>query len=545
MNAAVIPEGNQRDAVESDAVHLLVVAPPGCGKTEVLAMRAEFLVREGRIRPHRKLLAITYSKRARDNMAQRIETRLGYQTARRLVTVLNFHGLAGRIVRAHGSSIQLPSDTILPTKRWFAETVAQFADDWPTRRAAEQRIHLLKKGPISDDELIAALEGPGDEVALAVEKQRIAEGRLDYADLLRHAQRLVRIPGVARLYQEHFDALVIDEFQDLSLQQLDIVSRVCVRNATYVGDPLQGIYSWAGAEPDEVQAVLETRCSERVDLNVSYRSSPEVLALVNAAGVPIGATALTSSDAARWGSRGRSRAYVFQTDATEATGIAAIAKKLAIDYPDESIGVIARSGFRRKMVDEALIADGTLPLQFWDMALDSPGMLGALRTASRGIPHASPLVEQLGLVRERLVSSIGDDDVDAINELDDALTLLATRATVGEGVRDVLSRFRAVDVSETVLPGVHVLNAHIGKGQQFDWVIVIGLEDGHVPDFRNKDDPEERRVLMVMLSRAKRGLIVTRAKSRVTNWGEKTLELSRWWNDLADASERVVEHGKK
>lgn len=531
------PQGRQREAVESTANHLLVIAPPGCGKTELLAMRAAHLVRSGQIRPHRRLLAITYSKRARDNMRQRIEQRLGSELFNKFVTVLNFHGVAGRIVRAHASTLDISRDFAMPTKRWFADTTASLSADWKSRQTAEARLRALKSQPLSDDEILARLRGSGDELALAIEGARIDANRLDYPDLIRHAQRLLSVPEVARLYQAHFDGLLVDEFQDLSVQQLDIVSRACSRSATYVGDPLQGIYSWAGAQPEEVEAALGERCTERVDLDVSYRSAPEVLQMVNAVGVPIGATALRAADPDSWGSNQRTRAVVFADEESEARRIAELATEIARRKPKHSVGIIARSGPRRAALDRELATVADVPLQFWDMALDHPGLLSALRAAAAGIAGTLPLDKQLELLRHRVLSNMGEDDVDTENVVDDAVALLAERAAEGEGVRAILARTRAVDVEEVAAPGVHVLNAHLGKGQQFDWVFVIGLEEGHVPDWRNPEDPEEARVLMVMLSRAKRGLVVSRAKYVRTPYGPKRVPASRWWDALEAAAQ--------
>jgi DNA helicase-2/ATP-dependent DNA helicase PcrA len=77
---------------------------------------------------------------------------------------------------------------------------------------------------------------------------------------------------------------------------------------------------------------------------------------------------------------------------------------------------------------------------------------------------------------------------------------VAARITVGDG--------------DTLLtkPGLHLLTGHVGKGQQFDWVIIIGLEDGCLPDFRASSASElaeETRVLSVMISRARHGVVLS------------------------------------
>ena len=84
-------------------------------------------------------------------------------------------------------------------------------------------------------------------------------------------------------------------------------------------------------------------------------------------------------------------------------------------------------------------------------------------------------------------------------------------------------------------PGVHLLNAHTGKGQQFDWTLVVGLEEGHLPGRRNSCGDaldEEQRVLLVMLSRARHGLIVTRARMSDGQYGMRSVDESRWWSAI-------------
>ena len=85
-------------------------------------------------------------------------------------------------------------------------------------------------------------------------------------------------------------------------------------------------------------------------------------------------------------------------------------------------------------------------------------------------------------------------------------------------------------------PGVHLLNAHTGKGQQFDWVIACGLEEGHLPDKRNNTGDaldEEQRVLLVILSRARRGVIATKSTTQDGRFGQFPAIQSRWWSILA------------
>ena len=79
------------------------------------------------------------------------------------------------------------------------------------------------------------------------------------------------------------------------------------------------------------------------------------------------------------------------------------------------------------------------------------------------------------------------------------------------------------DDDAPIAPGVHLLNAHVGKGQQFDWVFIPGFENGHIPSFlagnRKSELLEEQRILLVMLSRARHGVVVSRSKTLLSKRG--------------------------
>lgn len=105
-------------------------------------------------------------------------------------------------------------------------------------------------------------------------------------------------------------------------------------------------------------------------------------------------------------------------------------------------------------------------------------------------------------------------DIDTREQVDEAFDVLKQSYT--STARAAIQPIRVSDSKQTIGPGVHLLNAHKGKGQQFDWVFVVGLEEGHLPGKRNNQGgalAEERRVFIVMLSRARHGLVVTRVKT--------------------------------
>lgn len=537
------PVGAQRQAVESQAHDLVVLAPPGCGKTEVLAMRADHLLRSGAVRPGHQLLAITFTNRARDNLRNRLVQQLGERKLRASVTVVNFHELSARILEAHYKTIGLLAGFTFPRPAWQRRALAELTSDRSSQAAARDLLAELKRQPLTDDELMQQLDNAGNGVALELERRRREENYLDYGDLQRLAQLILRNERVAALFRSHFDAVLVDEFQDLSLQQYDIARLVCAGHATYVGDPYQGIFGWAGAQPAAVHADLAARADEIVGLDVSFRSSPAVLNVVNSVSASLGATALRAADPDGWDDGGHAYAARYQSDAAEAAGIVALTDYLAQTYPDDTIGVICRAAYRRGALDRAS-ASAAHPPQFWDIALDTPRVGRLLKLHARQVDPTHPFVEQVADLRRRASGSLRLTDIETIGEVNDACDQLLEYEPDGITVKELMGRLRDNQSITAITPGVHVLNAHVGKGQQFDWVVVMGLEEGHVPSAYSKTNEailEDQRVLLVMLSRARKGLFLTCARSNTNQYGRIFQNSpSRWWDAMAAACQPIT-----
>jgi DNA helicase-2/ATP-dependent DNA helicase PcrA len=533
---ASIPLGNQQVAVESDADHLLVLAPPGCGKTEVLAMRADRLIRSGVVRPQRRLLALTFTNRAKDNLNVRLKYQLGEQRVRSSVAVMNFHELGARVVESHFRTIGLAPDLTFSNATWLKKALNDATTDWRSQNTAKELLGSVKRLALDDTEVLARLHAEGNEYAIAVEERRQGEGYVDYGDVLRYAQLILRNDRIAELFQEHFDAVLVDEFQDLSLQQFEIASRVCTKNSTFVGDPYQGIFGWAGAQPTEVHAALLDRVGASVDLDVSFRSSPAVLDVVNVASASLGSTPLHAANPEEWSNGGHAYAVSFESDSSEAAGIVALTDRLAAKHPNDRIGVICRAEYRRKPLERAYV-EAMHPPQYWDIALDTPRVVKLLKQHAKHVDASLSFEEQVEELLRRVSQTLRKSDVDTLTEIQSACDQLNELGRSSEKLVDLMSRIRDAQDPSPIQVGVHVLNAHVGKGQQFDWVIVKGLEEGHVPSVYSttpEQIAEEQRVLLVMLSRACKGLFLTHANRTTNQYGRVFRNgPSRWWAAMA------------
>jgi DNA helicase-2/ATP-dependent DNA helicase PcrA len=529
-----------RDAAARD---LLVIAPAGCGKTEALALRIQGLLQREDVRAPQKILVTTFSNRARDNIRERLQDYLSPTMLRDRITITNFHGLAARLFRAHANVIGLDPSMVIPDGDWVGAQCRAQGFDFNTSAAVQTTLRKAKQEARTDSEVESYLGAPGRESALAIERQRMTEGRLTYDDLPRLAELILANDDVADLYRAHFGSVIVDEFQDLTTQQLRIVNRIGYKRTTFAGDLAQGIYGFAGAKPVEIDAAIRDECTEVIEFSESHRSSPAVLAMVNAMAPLTAGTMLSSADPASWPGNGLAASVAHQTADAEGEWVAKIAQALASRVPGQRIGIIARTLGRRRFVETALTAAGVSFFRWDDGVLDTDtarimkSMLARFNT--RGYETSS---DKMAFLRDASgIESVAEPT--GRESLLDALHWCHDLLRAGTSPADVRSRIQVGDAATLIsAPGVHLLTGHVGKGQQFDWVVIVGLEDGVLPDFRAntmEEKTEEARVLSVMLSRARHGVIVSRAAWVPTNAGRPTRRApSPFLAQLASASPR-------
>lgn len=499
---------------------LLIIAPAGCGKTETLALRVKGLLSRQAIKASQRILVATFTKRARDNMHDRLSHYLTPREMREAVTVCNFHRLSARIIQAHGNVIGLdPTVLTMPQSDWVGERCRERGLGGKMINNVQSKIGSAKRQGLTDEQVLAELKRSGNQHALSVEKQRREDGCLTYDDLPRLAELILANDEVAALYQRHFGAIIVDEFQDLTLQQLRIVQRIGYKKTTYAGDLAQGIYAFAGAQPEHVKKELETECSETVEFAKSFRSSPAVLTAVNSLNRLTGGQALTAANPGSWPSGGLAAYRQFDHTEKEATYIKKFCSWILSEgrAPQQRIGVSSRTKYRRRFVDAAIRGSG-LPYCIWDDGVLDKSVAQKIRIMLRGLSldefHNAD--DPLGFLRQA-VSFDNKQDPDERTALSSAVDwcfdLLQKKVAP-----DVIRRRIQIGDNESLITrsGVHLLTGHAGKGQQFDWMVVVGLEEGYLPSYQARQAgdnsammDEEARTLAVMLSRARHGVLVT------------------------------------
>lgn len=511
----------QQEIFDYYPLGMVITAPAGCGKTEALAYRAKGLLDRFDFTGNgRRLLIVSFTNQARDNISERLKKYTGIQTLRRHVTICNFHGLAARIINAHGSIIGLDSEWTVANFDWVKRVIQTLECSKDMREQVASTLQKAKLECITDDDVMVelqALDGLVGGLATSIEKARIKEKIVTYDDQIRTALWILQDERVARLYRNHFFAAIVDEFQDLTPQQLQIVETLCGENVTYAGDLAQSIFSFAGADAQFTHQEITKNHRRPIKLLKSFRSAPVVLNAVNSLSPLTGSEQLTAAFPEHWGDGGLLSFVSFVNQDDEAKWVIQKCKLILSHCPDQRVGIIARTAFRANLVKRTLSSQG-INFADWGDGLFRPETAKTLRSICDDISGKS-FKRQLDLflyIKQRAVAiqdSPSEELVDACGWLFDQV-----RQSDSSGIPDIKKRINEQRGNETIASraGIHCLTGHAGKGQQFDWVFIVGLEQGTIPFYKAQsadEKLEEARVLSVMISRARIGVIATYASS--------------------------------
>lgn len=282
----------QQQAVKSDARHLLVLAGAGSGKTSVLTHRMAWLIESGQAAPH-GTLAVTFTNKAAREMRQRLEELL--PNSPRGMWIGTFHGIAHRLLKAHWRAANLPEnfqvmdsdDQHRLVKRIINEL--NLKDDTLDSRKVQWFINGQKDEGIRA-KFVAKTFGKQDEIFrqiyVAYEELCQRSGLVDFGELLLRAHELwLNNQSVLDHYRNHFQQVLVDEFQDTNTVQYAWLRVLCGDQVklTVVGDDDQSIYGWRGAKVENIQQIqTDYPDTELVRLEQNYRSTATILDAANA-----------------------------------------------------------------------------------------------------------------------------------------------------------------------------------------------------------------------------------------------------------------------
>ena len=282
----------QEEAVTSDKKHLLVLAGAGSGKTRVLVHRIAWKIQVDGLSPY-SILAVTFTNKASREMRERIDELLGMSL--RGMWVGTFHGLAHRLLKAHWKDVNLPenfqildSDDQLRLVKRVMRSMDLDEQRWPPKQAQwwinGQKDEGLRAGHIQEggDPYMVTMLRIYREYEATCERL----GVIDFAELLLRALELWKNkPDVLEHYQQRFQHILVDEFQDTNAVQYAWLRLLAgkVSAVTAVGDDDQSIYGWRGAKVENILSYeRDFADTHTVKLEQNYRSTSNILNAANA-----------------------------------------------------------------------------------------------------------------------------------------------------------------------------------------------------------------------------------------------------------------------
>ena len=302
MSSRLLADLNPRqlEAVTHGEGPLLVVAGAGSGKTRVITRRIAYLIGEMRV-PHYRILAITFTNKAANEMKKRVAELLGDSLTTAEINemwVSTFHSACARILRRHATKLGYPEQFSIydmgDANRVFKLVLGELGID-PKRLPVSRfrnPISKAKNDLLPPDRFAEVAEERGifnpEQVATVYRmyQQKLEDaGAMDFDDLLVKTHDLFRQhPDVLEWHQNKFQHILVDEYQDTNAAQNSIILQLCGRrgNICVVGDADQSIYRFRGADISNIRQLESKLASiKTVLLEENYRSTQNILDAAN------------------------------------------------------------------------------------------------------------------------------------------------------------------------------------------------------------------------------------------------------------------------
>jgi len=521
-------DDQQRLAAQSLLGPVCMLAGAGTGKTRAITHRIAYGVATG-VYPPGRVMALTFTSRAAGELRSRLRG-LGAGG----VSARTFH--ASALAQLNFFWPQVIGGTMPRLLDSKARLLAHAADslkvklDTATLRDAAAEIEWRKTSRLSVEQYSKKARALPPSLGMermvdlqhAYERLKDERRQIDFEDVLLAAAGMIESePRVAQQVREQYRFFVVDEYQDVSPLQHDVLqlwlgprNDLCV-----VGDASQTIYSFAGASPDYLLGFgSEHEDAVVLRLEQNYRSTPAIIDAANRLmrGRP-GALSLVSATDAKGPPPTVSR---HDTDSSEARAIAhSIAAEIAAGAAPESIAVLYRINVQSQLLETAL-TDAGVPVvvrgatRFFDQREVKEALM-LLRGATVTTAAADPLFKTVSdVLRSIGWSQEAPETRGAVRdrwESLNALMRLAEETGSGTTLKQFVDELfeRQSGQHEPTMSAVTLATLHSAKGLEWDSVYLVGLSEGLVPISYAKDATaidEERRLLYVGMTRARRRL---------------------------------------
>ncbi|MFC1626734.1 ATP-dependent helicase [Patescibacteria group bacterium] len=593
---------DQQNAVKQIKGPVLILAGAGSGKTRVLTYRVAYMISKHKILPE-NILMCTFTNKAASEMKVRVDNILEKQIDNQNPTSPHtgtFHSLCAKILRKNGKHIGLSARYVIYDN---GDQISAIRDIMKKHNISQKQAHpraVLHTISEAKNELIKPLEYAGfargqfqEIVALVYreyQKKLKETDALDFDDLLSYTVELfMKHPIVLGSYQEQYQYILIDEYQDTNKAQYQISKLLSKRyqNICIVGDASQSIYRWRGADYRNIMNFKsDFPHTKQFNLEQNYRSTQTIL---DAAHSVISKN--TSHPILKlWTNKDEGKKitlYEARSEHDEATYLIQTILQSGRSYNEYAI--LYRTNAQSRVLEEAFLHAGipyTLVggIRFYERK-EIKDVLSYLRLLANPKDEVSRRrIEKIGKKRmqkfftfadtikedEKLIAHSTLELLDQTLEITTYLSLFnpdieeqASRLENIKELRSVATEFSNLHiflenvalVEQEYGPNrkmtndnknnnaVTLMTMHAAKGLEFPTVFIVGMEEGLFPHSRSlldKDElEEERRLCYVAITRAKDELYISHANRRLY-FGTRTQNMiSRF---IADIPEHTIDN---
>ncbi len=460
----------QREAVLDESPACLVNANVGSGKTTVLIEKVRYLHEEKKV-PYEKMAVLTFTNKAADEIAERLSRREEALTEEELWGFGTFHSVALRILRKFLPGVENKEANVTEPANCTRNFTVIDPDEEMEMLLSLAKEHgykikyqnRLKKRMEQDYEAFLGGKTKGKykddlfQVFPLLDKWKRQENKMSFADLLREGTRIAK-EHVADL---RLQWIIVDEVQDSDEKQLEFLEALKGSGTRFfaVGDPNQVIYSWRGTGPNMFFLIKYKFGVKELTLPINYRSTKVILKAANRflqfGGRIVGDEESSSGDGDKI--LVKNHYDPFQEAEYLAERIRSLREQ---GYVYEQIAIFYRVQKQAEILEKVFERTG-IPYVFQVQHKDDDEL----------VPEKPYMIREADLTEET------DAQKDTGN-------------------------------LQTEPAGVHLMTLHASKGLEFDYVFIIGMNQGLIP-LRCKSmeqEEEERRLFFVGLTRARRNL---------------------------------------
>jgi len=547
----------------------LILAGAGSGKTRVLIAKVLYLIKEKKVSPS-SIMMVTFTNKAASEMKKRIKKELGVDI--KLGYIGTFHSFGALVLRRFWKEAKLSKNFLIYDEDEQLDLIKNIVKKQKIEKLSPSffayYISLAKNEMITPENFLekfsfykAALVA---QVYYLYQKALEKNNALDFDDLLLKAVFLLKKnPLVLDFYQNRLSYFLIDEFQDTNFLQYELIKILAIKtkNITVVGDFSQSIYSWRGAKMENLFTFQKDFSKVSIFyLEKNYRSTQKILDFA----YQVISQNQTHPILRLYTDKNEGEEVEFfeaENEEDEALFIArnilTIGKKP--EFLNENIAVLYRTNAQSRIIEEVFLHFG-IPyvliggVRFYGRK-EIKDILAFLRLLIYPKEEiALKRVEKLGKKRflafKKLYEEINLDFksyttgeiIDKVLKTTDYLSLyqsateedfsrlenineLRSVASNFPNLIDFLDQVALVELEyfegekkENGINKVKLMTLHQAKGLEFDYVFIVGVEEGLLPHSRSFDDyhalEEERRLFYVGITRAKKKLYISFAKKR-------------------------------